>query len=124
MVYAVCGANRKAELIHSINSLLLFATAAAKAKPAAIHHVHIISDGGILARDLPRPHKRGFFCYSLHQPTPHAAPLFAPCSTQRLYLHEHTAFADIAEVSHNTTLPFSALLRNERGKSKFVHKCL
>ena len=41
------------------------------------------------------------FVFILHSPNPIAAPLFAPCSTQRLYLHEHPDFTGINDVSHD-----------------------
>lgn len=94
IVYSVCGRNRLEELLRSVTSLILLATLGQPAVQPMLH-IHILSDGAVRAASLPRsPSAR----YHVHQPALQAAVLFAPCSTQRLYLHEHPAFQDVDQV--------------------------
>lgn len=82
------------------------------------YHVHIITDGGITVRDISMLQQSPLFCYFLHRPNPRAAPLFAPCSTQRLYLHEHDGFRQISEVTpllSGSRCAASCLLCEHRG---------
>ena len=58
------------------------------------------ADGGLKKDDLQVLEKSSTFLFVLHSPNSIAAPLFAPCSTQRLYLHEHPDFDGIDDVSH------------------------
>lgn len=101
IVYSLCGGNRKEELIRSIQSLLLLITATEETDRSiqlhVLYRIHIITDGSITTEDLPgiQPTK---VCYRFHKPNSKAATLFAPCSTQRLYLHEHPGFSDAHEV--------------------------
>lgn len=101
IVYSLCGGNRKEELLRSIQSLLLLITATGETDRSiqlhALYRIHIITDGSITTEDLPevQPTK---VCYRFHKPNSKAATLFAPCSTQRLYLHEHPGFSDAHEV--------------------------
>ena len=57
------------------------------------------ADGGLKKEDLAGLERSSIFVFILHSPNPIAAPLFAPCSTQRLYLHEHADFEQIGDVS-------------------------
>lgn len=57
------------------------------------------ADGGLKKEDLQGLESSSIFLFILHSPNPIAAPLFAPCSTQRLYLHEHVDFEGISDVS-------------------------
>lgn len=59
----------------------------------------LCADGGLKKEDLQGLQKSSIFVFILHSPNPIAAPLFAPCSTQRLYLHEHADFGGIGDVS-------------------------
>ena len=61
--------------------------------------VALSADGGLKKEDLQGLEKSSIFLFILHSPNPIAAPLFAPCSTQRLYLHEHADFEGINDVS-------------------------
>ena len=61
------------------------------------------ADGGLKKDDLQVLEKSSTFLFVLHSPNSIAAPLFAPCSTQRLYLHEHPDFDGIDDVSHRMT---------------------
>ena len=65
------------------------------------------ADGGLKKEDLQGLEKSSIFLFILHSPNPIAAPLFAPCSTQRLYLHEHADFEGISDVSPHTPRPHS-----------------
>lgn len=65
------------------------------------------ADGGFKKDDLQILEKTSSFLFVLHSPSSMAAPLFAPCSTQRLYLHEHPDFDGIDDVSHLYDLPLS-----------------
>ena len=56
------------------------------------------ADGGLKKDDLQVLEKSSSFLFVLHSPNSIAAPLFAPCSTQRLYLHEHPDFDGIDDV--------------------------
>ena len=58
------------------------------------------ADGGLKKDDLQVLEKSSTFLFVLHSPNSIAAPLFAPCSTQRMYLHEHPDFDGIDDVSH------------------------
>ena len=94
IVYSVCGRNRLGELLRSLTSLILLATLGQPAVQPLLH-IHILSDGAVSAASLPRsPSAR----YHVHQPALQAAALFAPCSTQRLYLHDHPAFHEVDRV--------------------------
>ena len=62
---------------------------------------------GVKKDDLQILEKTSSFLFVLHSPSSMAAPLFAPCSTQRLYLHEHPDFDGIDDVSHLYDLPLS-----------------
>ena len=57
------------------------------------------ADGGLKKEDLQGLERSSIFLFILHSPNPIAAPLFAPCSTQRLYLHEYADFEGISDVS-------------------------
>jgi len=59
----------------------------------------LLADGGLKKEDLAGLERSSIFVFILHSPNPIAAPLFAPCSTQRLYLHEHADFEQIGDVS-------------------------
>ena len=61
------------------------------------------ADGGLRKDDLQGLEKSSSFVFVLHSPNSIAAPLFAPCSTQRLYLHEHPDFDGIDDVSQSMT---------------------
>ncbi len=63
------------------------------------------ADGGLKKEDLQGLEKSSIFLFILHSPNPIAAPLFAPCSTQRLYLHEHADFEGIGDVSPHKVHP-------------------
>lgn len=74
------------------------------------------ADGGLKKEDLQGLEKSSIFLFILHSPNPIAAPLFAPCSTQRLYLHEHADFEGIGDVSPHKVHPalLHALLTAKR----------
>lgn len=106
IVYSLCGSNRKEELLRSIGSLIMLTKATAVGKnPSATYHIHVITDGGIPLQGFPYVNGTGL-CYHLHKPNQNAAPLFAPCSTQRLYLHEHEDFLNIRQVRNSISAAF------------------
>lgn len=108
IVYSLCGSTRKEELLRSLTSLATLITAADSADSSTIlvYNVHLITDGSIGFGDLP-PILLATACFSLHESTSWAAPLFAPCSTQRLYLHELEGF-DNVDLVCNTTISWKA----------------
>ena len=93
VVSSACGHKVVEQLLRSLTSLILLTTLG---QPAVQQmNVHIISDGAVSPQNLPRsPNLR----YSVHPPTLQATELFAPCSTQRLYLHEHPDFLELDRV--------------------------
>ncbi len=74
-------------------------------QPCRIEYFANFADGGLKTEDLQGLEKSSIFLFILHSPNPIAAPLFAPCSTQRLYLHEHADFDGIGDVSPHTFHP-------------------
>lgn len=102
IVYSICGSNRKEELLRSLTSLavLISAAEAADFSTTLVYNVHLITDGSIGFGDMPAI-ALAKACYYLHEPNSRATPLFAPCSTQRLYLHEHVDFNDVDQVYNN-----------------------
>ena len=102
VVYSVCGRSRIQEFVRSLTSLLLF-TALPRPDPQLHLHCHILSDNAAAVRsELPRPNT---VQYHFHKPDEKAAALFAPCSTQRLYLHTHPGFKGIDQVQCKWHLP-------------------
>ena len=99
IVYSLCGTNRKEELLRSLTSLavLISAAEAADSSTAFMYNVHLITDSRIGSGDMPAL-LLATACFYLHEPNSRAAPLFAPCSTQRLYLHEHVEFDNVEQV--------------------------
>lgn len=101
LVYSLCGNKRKDELLRSIHSLLLLIGATEdidrSSETQALYRVHIITDGSVTPRDFSAS-QLDRVCYLFHKPVSKAASLFAPCSTQRLYLHEHPDFENVHEV--------------------------
>ena len=93
-MYTACGRKRVEELLRSVTSLIILSTLGQPAVQPMLN-VHIISDGAVSLMNLPRSSSAQ---YHLHQPAPQAADLFLPCSSQRLYLHEHPQFQDIDRV--------------------------
>lgn len=105
IVYTACGHSRLEELLRSVTSLILLTTLGQPAVQPSLH-IHILSDGAVKAESLPKsPSVR----YLVHQPAAQAADLFAPCSTQRMYLHEHPAFQEVDRVGPRFKLEAPAL---------------
>ena len=96
VAYSICGRQRLDEFLRSLTSLLLFATLPHSPPDKPGLHIHVITDVAASVRKaLPGADD---VHYHLHKPDQSAATLFAPCSTQRLYLHSHPGFKDIDEV--------------------------
>ena len=99
VAYSVCGRQRLDEFLRSLTSLLLFASLPHPSPNQGELHVHVITDvAASVRRIVPEADS---VHYHLHKPDHSAAVLFAPCSTQRLYLHSHPGFKDVDEVTNS-----------------------
>ena len=98
IIYSMCGKGRVEELKRSITSML-YMTDVAHELEAILFRIHIITDGNLLLQNIISDNlRRKNLCFVLHEPYVLAAPLFAPCSTQRLYLHEMASFRKVHQV--------------------------
>ena len=119
IVYTACGHKAVEQLLRSVTSLILLTTLGQPdVQPI---NIHIISDGGVSPEGLPRSSN---VRYSVHQPM-QATELFLPCSTQRLYLHEHPDFLELDRVGpipHRCKGPAVKLCSPARGGTMHRNK--
>ena len=92
-MYTACGHRVVEQLLRSITSLILLTTLGQPSVQPLLN-IHILSDGAVSTEILPRSSNAR---YHVH-PAQQATELFAPCATQRLFLHEHPAFQELDRV--------------------------
>ena len=102
IVYAVCGAAVKPDFLMSLKSLYLFAVSGLVRGPA-YYHIHVLSEGTVLQQELAFLRPLSHFKASVHATHPGSTTLFKQCSTERMYLHQHTDFKDLDKVTHPVT---------------------
>ena len=98
IVYTVCGEIVKPEFLMSLKSLYLFAVSGFVRKQS-YYHIHVLSDGTMDTRDMAFLRPLSNFKASVHPLFPGATMLFKPCSTERIYLHQHTDFDKLDQVT-------------------------
>lgn len=99
IVYAVCGEAVISEFLMSLKSLYLFAGSGLVRGPA-YYHIHVLSDGAVTSHDMAFLRPLSHFKVSVHPTYPNSTMLFKQCSTERIYLHQHTDFMDLDKVTH------------------------
>jgi UDP-xylose:glucoside alpha-1,3-xylosyltransferase len=94
----VCGEEVKPDFLMSLKSLRLFAVTALT-RSRAYYHIHVVTDGAVTEADMAFLKPARAFKASLHSTFPGATTLFKNCSTERIYLHQHSDFQDLDNVS-------------------------
>lgn len=102
IVYTVCGEIVKPEFLMSLKSLYLFAVSSL-VRVQSFYHIHVLSDGTVDTRDMAFLRPLSNFKVSVHPTFPGATMLFKHCSTERIYLHQHSDFAMLDEVTFSSS---------------------
>ncbi len=97
IVYTACGESAKADVLLSVKTLWLFASLS-QTRGKLYYHIHVLTDGAMTPDDLSFLRPSSHYQASVHPLFHGSAYLFRPCSSERLYMHEHADFQHIDKV--------------------------
>ena len=105
IVYTACGDHAKDDVLMSLKTLWLFASLS-QTRGKRYYHIHVLTDGAMAPNDLAFLRPSSHYQASVHSLFPSSVNLFRPCSSERLYMHQHADFQHLDKViSPSFSLP-------------------
>ena len=98
VIYTVCGGQAKRDVLASVKTLWLFASLSLS-RGKHYYHIHVLTDGSMTLDDLSFLQPSSHFKASTHPLHSGSVYLFRPCSSERLYMHEHAELKDVDKVT-------------------------